>query len=132
MVWVCSYLVSDSVLRKGMRWVSSMCVGIYMCMINHGRSGWLFIFIICKYGDMFAGVGILVTFPVNAYFLWMSVSRPPLPGVYGILCCMHLVRACVLLKMSLCSGNRFSMYFVDLVAVSFVSWILIIAVLLRE
>ena len=58
-----------AVLRKGMRWVSSMCVGIYMCMINHGRSGWLFIFIICKYGDMFAGVGILVTFPVNAYFL---------------------------------------------------------------
>ena len=38
----------------------------------------------------------------------------------------------MLLKMSLCSGNRFSMYFVDLVAVSFVSWILIIVVLLRE
>ena len=30
---------------------------------------------------MFAGVGILVTFSGNAYLLWISVSRPPLPGV---------------------------------------------------
>ena len=58
-----------SVLRRGMRWVSSTCVGIYKCIINHGRSGWLFIFIICKYGEIFAGVGILVIFPGDAYLL---------------------------------------------------------------
>ena len=115
-----------------MRDVSSGCVGIYICIISQGISGWLFIFIICRYGEILDGVGILETFPGNAYLLWMSVSKPPLPGVYGIRCCMHLVRACVLLKMSLKSGNRFCMYFVDLLAVSFVSWICMIAVLLRE
>ena len=90
------------------------------------------IFIICKYGEILAGVGSLVTFPGNAYLLWMSVRRPPLPGVYGIICCMHLVSACVLLKMSLNSGNRFCMYFVDLFAVSLVSWICIIVVLFSK
>ena len=58
-----------SFLRCGIRHVSSKCVGIYMCMISHGVSGWLFILIICRYGEIFAGVGILVTFPGNAYFL---------------------------------------------------------------
>ena len=38
----------------------------------------------------------------------------------------------MLLKMSLYSGNRFCMYFVDLVAVSLVSWILTIAISVRE
>jgi hypothetical protein len=38
----------------------------------------------------------------------------------------------VLLKMSLYSGNRFCIYFVDLVAVSLVSWMFIIAVFPRE
>jgi len=52
-----------------MRWVSSKCVGIYMCMVSHSNNGWLFIFIICRYGEMFDGVGILVTFPRNAYLL---------------------------------------------------------------
>ncbi len=52
-----------------------------MCMISQGISGWLFILIICKYGEIFAGVGILVIFPGNAYFLCISVSRPPRPGV---------------------------------------------------
>ncbi len=61
--------------------MSSGCVGIYMCIISQGVSGWLFIFITCRYGEMFAGVGILVTFPGNAYLWWISVSRPPLPGV---------------------------------------------------
>ena len=42
--------------------------------------------IICKYGEMFAGDGIFVMFPENAYFWFISVSRPPLAGVYGILC----------------------------------------------
>jgi hypothetical protein len=49
--------------------VYSKCVGIYMCIINQGMSGRLFIFIICKYGEIFVGVGILVTFPGNAYLL---------------------------------------------------------------
>ena len=38
----------------------------------------------------------------------------------------------MLLKMSLNSGNRFCMYFVDLFAVSLVSWICMIDVLFRE
>ena len=57
----------------------------------------------------------------------MSVRSPPLAGVYGILCCMHLVSACVLLNISLYCGNRFCMYFVDFVAVNLVSCIVIIA-----
>ena len=64
-----------------MRRMSCKCVGIYMCMISQGMSGWLFILIICRYGEIFTGVGILVIFPGNAYFLWISVSRPPLPRV---------------------------------------------------
>ena len=28
-----------AVLREGMRWVSSTCVGMYICMINHGVRG---------------------------------------------------------------------------------------------
>ena len=64
-----------------MRHMSSMCVGIYMCMISQGISGWLFILIICRYGEIFTGVEILVIFPGNAYFLWISVCRPPLPEV---------------------------------------------------
>jgi hypothetical protein len=63
-----------------------------MCIISHGCRGWLFISIICKYGDISTGVGILVMLPGYAYVLFMSVSSPPLAGVYGILCCMHLVR----------------------------------------
>ena len=56
---------------------------------------------ICRYGDIAAGVGIFVMLPGYAYFLFMSVRRPPLAGVYDILCCMHLVSACVLLNISL-------------------------------
>ena len=66
-------------------------------------------------------------FPGYAYFLSMSARSPPLAGVHGILCCMHLVSACVLLKISLYCGNRFCMYFVDLVAVSLVSCMVIMA-----
>ena len=61
--------------------MSSMCVGMYMCIISQGISGWLFIFIICRYGEILTGVGILVIIPGNANLLWISVSRPPLPGV---------------------------------------------------
>ena len=42
---------------------------------------------------MLAGEDILVMLTWNVYFLCMSVSRPPLAGVYGILCWMHLVNA---------------------------------------
>ena len=98
-----------------------------MCIISHGCRGWLFIFIICKYGDIAAGVGILVMLPGYAYDLFMSVRSPPLAGVYGILCCIHLVNVCVLLNISLYCGNRFCMYFVDFVAVSLVSCIVMIA-----
>ena len=35
---------------------------------------------------MFVGDGIFVMFPGNAYFLFISVSRPSLASVYGILC----------------------------------------------
>ncbi len=66
-------------------------------------------------------------FPGYAYFLFMSVRSPPLAGVYGILCCIHLVSACVLLNISLYCGNKFCMYFVDFVAVSLVSCMVIIA-----
>ena len=38
----------------------------------------------------------------------------------------------MLLKMSLYLGNKFCMYFVDLVAVSLVSWIFTIAMFVRE
>ena len=83
--------------------------------------------IICRYGDMFIGDGIFIMLPVNAYLLFISVSNPPLVGVYGILCCILLVSECVLLKMSLYCGEIFSMYLVDFIAVSFVSWMMIIA-----
>ena len=105
----------------GMVLMSSSCDGMYICIISHGCSGWFLISIICRYGEISAGVGIFEMFPEYAYFLSMSVRSPPLIGVYGILCCMHHVSACVLLKISLCFGNRFCMYFVDFVAVSLVS-----------
>jgi hypothetical protein len=54
------------------------------------------------------------------------VRSPSLAGVYDILCCINLVRACVLLKISLYYGNRFCIYFVDFVAVSLVSCIMMI------
>ena len=98
-----------------------------MCIISHGCKGWFFISMICRYGDIAAGVGILMMLPGNAYVLFMSVRSPPLAGVYGILCCMHLVSACVLLNISLYWGNRFCMYFVDFVAVNLVSCMVIIA-----
>ena len=57
----------------------------------------------------------------------MSVRSPPLAGVYGILCWMHLVSAWVLLNINLYCGNRFCIYFVDFVAVNLVSCMVIIA-----
>ena len=66
-----------------------------MCIISHERRGWFFNSIICRYGEISAGVGILTMLPGYAYFLFISVRSPPLAGVYGILCCMHLVSVCV-------------------------------------
>ena len=98
-----------------------------MCISSHGCRGWLLIFMICRYGDIIVGVGIFVMLPGYVYALFMSVRSPPLVGVYGILCCTHLVNACVLLNISLYCGNRFCMYFVDFVAVNLVSCMVIIA-----
>ena len=73
------------------------------------------IFMICRYGEIEAGVGILCMFPGQAYVLWMSISRPPQEGVRGIpLLLRHLVGILVLLNISLYVGNRFWIYFVDL------------------
>ena len=47
----------------GMYLISSICVGIYMCIISQGCKGWFFMVIICRYGEISAGVGILVMFP---------------------------------------------------------------------
>ena len=52
-------------------------------------------------------------FPGYAYFWSINLRSPPLAGVYVILCCIHLVSACVLLNVNLYCGNRFCMYFVD-------------------
>ena len=41
---------------------------------------------ICKYGEMFGGDDIFVVFSRNTYFWFISVSKPHLVGVYGILC----------------------------------------------
>ena len=97
-----------------------------MCRINHGCRGVFSICIICKYGEISAGVGILLIFLGYAYLLFIRVKSPPLAGVYGIPCCIHLVRACVLLKINLYSRNKFCIYFVDFVAVSLVSYIVMI------
>ena len=90
----------------------------------------MFISIICRYGDISAGVGIFVMLPGYAYLWLMSVRRPPRACVHVLLCCMHLVIECVLLNINLYCGNRFCIYFMDFVAVSLVSCIAIIAGLL--
>ena len=65
----------------GMSCKSSMCVGIDMCMISHGCKGWLFIRFSWRYGEILAGMGILVILPGNAYLLCIRVSSPTLPDV---------------------------------------------------
>ena len=85
----------------GINLISSIWEGMYRCIINHSCNGWFFICMICKYGEMFVGDGILLMFPGKVYFWLMSVSRPPLAGVYGILCWIHLISACVLLRINL-------------------------------
>ena len=91
----------------GISLISLLSVGMYRFIVNHDWSEWFFIWIICKYGDMFAEVGILVIIFGKAYLLLISINSPLLAGVYGILCCIHLVRACVLLNIKLYCRNRF-------------------------
>jgi hypothetical protein len=110
----------------GIRVVSSICVGIYMCIKKYVGSGWFVIFIIWRYGEMFVVVGILVIFPGNAYCWWISISRPPLGFVYGwpwiLLVWVVLV---VLLNIILYCGNSLFRYLVDLDAEILVSWMAI-------
>ena len=128
-VWFGCLLICCVMVRWiiGMDLRSFACDGMYICIISHGCSGWFLISIICRYREIFAGVGIFEMFPGYAYFLSMSVRSPPLAGVYGIPCGIHFVSACVLLKISLCVGNRFCMYFIDFIAVSLVFLMVIIA-----
>jgi hypothetical protein len=54
--------------------------------------------------------------------LCISISKPPREGVKEIpLLLRHLVGVLVLLNISLYVGNRFWIYFIDFVAVVFVS-----------
>jgi hypothetical protein len=39
---------------------------MYRCISKYVRRGWFVIFIICRYGEILAVVGILVIFPRNA------------------------------------------------------------------
>ena len=66
-----------------------------------GCNCWFLILSICRYGEMWCSVGIFEMFLENVYVLWTNVRRPPRAGVYGILCCIHRVRACELLKIIL-------------------------------
>jgi hypothetical protein len=102
--------------------MSSMYVGMYRCIRKYGVSGWLVILIICKYGEIFSVVGILVILLGNAYCWCIRVSRPILGLLYGCPC----VRQCwvfvfVLLNIILYCGNILCRYLVDLDAVSLVS-----------
>ena len=57
------------------------CINVLLAMIVMDD----FLCMICKYGEMFARDGIFVMFPGNGYFWFISVSKPSLVGVYGIL-----------------------------------------------
>ena len=63
----------------------------------------------------------------NVYFWCINVSNLPLGGIYGVLCCMLLVRACVLLKINLYCENSFLIYFMNLVAIIYFFYIMLIA-----
>ena len=86
---------------------SSLSDGMYRCIISQDCKGWFLMCIICRYGNMFIGVGIFFMLLGNAYLLFISVSSPPLAGVYGILYCRLLISEYVLLKMSLYCGKIF-------------------------
>jgi hypothetical protein len=64
--------------------------------------------------------------PGSPLYPWCFGHPIPYGEMRDILCCMHLVNAWVLLKISLYFGNRFCIYFVDFVAVSLVFCIVMI------
>ena len=54
-----------------------------MYIINHGCWGTSLMFIICKYGDISAGVGILMMLPGYAYiFVYKCEESPFCMGVW--------------------------------------------------
>ena len=48
--------------------ISSMCEGIYRCIISHDCNEWFLMCRICKYGEICAEDGIFVMFLGNGYF----------------------------------------------------------------
>ena len=105
----------------GMRGRSSSCEGMYKLIKSRGCKGWFAMRVIWRNGDIFAGVGILERLQGNACCVLVVVV--PLWILYVIRWRVVLVMLCVLLKNSLYWGNK---YFVDLVAVSLVSWMVMI------
>jgi hypothetical protein len=105
-----------------MRVMSSMWVGIYKCIRKNVGRGWFVILIICRYGEMLVVVGILVTFPGNAYCWCIRISRLPLGLLYGCPCVQRIwMGVIVLLNIILYCKNIFCKYLVDLDFVSLVS-----------
>ena len=87
-VWFGCAVISSSIVccMMGISLKSSLCDGMYVCIISQDCSGWFFnMCIICKYGDIFIGDGIFVMLLGNAYLLFISVNSSPLAGIYGIL-----------------------------------------------
>jgi hypothetical protein len=60
----------------GIKVMSSVWVGMYMCIRKNVERGWFVILMICRYGEMFVVVGILLMFPGNAYCWYIRISRP--------------------------------------------------------
>lgn len=77
--------------------MSSSCDGMYKCsnIINHGCSDSLLIFVICRFGENYAQVRILMMFLGYVYCHFRNVTNPFLASVYCILYCKHLVNVCV-------------------------------------
>jgi hypothetical protein len=111
----------------GIRLTSSLWIGIYRCIRKNAGRGWFVILMICRYGEIFVVVGILVIFPGNAYCWCIKVSKPPLGLLYGCPWVRRVwVGVIVLLNIILYCGNILYKYLVDLDAVSLVSWMAII------
>jgi hypothetical protein len=87
--------------------MSSMWVGMYMCIRKYIDKGWLVILITCRYEDMSSVVGILLILPRNAYSWCIRVSSPPLGLLYG---CPWIRRGrvfvAILLSIILYCGNN--------------------------
>jgi hypothetical protein len=106
----------------GMRVMSSMWVGMYRCIRKNVERGWFLILMIYRYEEILVVVGILVTFPRNAYFWCIRIRRPPLRLLYGCPCIRQVwVGVVVLLNIILYCGNILCKYLVDLDVVILVS-----------